>query len=238
MTEMTSGFFVTATDTSAGKTVFSCALLSALARQGLSVAGFKPVAAGAVQTPAGLINEDAEMLRRHSSIALEYGEVNPITLEPPIAPHIAARSAQISLSPDLLAKRHRQLASKADIVISEGAGGWLVPLSETDYMADLAVRIGDPVILVVAMRLGCLNHALLTAESIRARGANFAGWVANRVDPEMPVFEENLESLDARLGVPRLASVPWLDDPDPEHKISRAMTGLNLDLVTRALARA
>jgi dethiobiotin synthetase len=123
-------------------------------------------------------------------------------------------------------------------VISEGAGGWLVPLSETDYMADLAVRIGDPVILVVAMRLGCLNHALLTAESIRARGANFAGWVANRVDPEMPVFEENLESLDARLGVPRLASVPWLDDPDPEHKISRAMTGLNLDLVTRALARA
>jgi dethiobiotin synthetase len=238
MTEMTSGFFVTATDTSAGKTVFSCALLSALARQGLSVAGFKPVAAGAVQTPAGLINEDAEMLRRHSSIALEYGEVNPITLEPPIAPHIAARSAEISLSPDLLAERHRQLASKADIVISEGAGGWLVPLSETDYMADLAVRIGDPVILVVAMRLGCLNHALLTAESIRARGANFAGWVANRVDPEMPVFEENLESLDARLGVPRLASVPWLDDPDPEHKISRAMTGLNLDLITRALARA
>jgi dethiobiotin synthetase len=196
------------------------------------------VAAGAVRTPAGLINEDAEMLRRHSSIALEYGEVNPITLEPPIAPHIAARSAEISLSPDLLAERHRQLASKADIVISEGAGGWLVPLSETDYMADLAVRIGDPVILVVAMRLGCLNHALLTAESIRARGANFAGWVANRVDPEMPVFEENLESLDARLGVPRLASVPWLDDPDPEHKISRAMTGLNLDLVIRALARA
>ncbi|MGD8696973.1 MAG: dethiobiotin synthase [Gammaproteobacteria bacterium] len=238
MTEMASGFFVTATDTSAGKTVFSCALLSALARRGFSVAGFKPVAAGAVQTPVGLRNEDAALLRRHSSISLDYEEINPITLEPPIAPHIAARSAGISLSPDLLAERHRQLAGKADIVISEGAGGWLVPLSETENMADLAVRIGDPVILVVAMRLGCLNHALLTAESIRARGANFAGWVANRVDPEMPVFEENMESLDARLGVPRLATVPWLDEPDPERKISRAIAGLDLDLVTQALARA
>jgi dethiobiotin synthetase len=235
---MTSGVFVTATDTSAGKTVVSCALLSALARRGFSVAGFKPVAAGAAQTPAGLRNEDAVMLRRHSSISLEYEEVNPITLEPPVAPHIAARNAGISLSLDLLAERHRRLARKADIVLSEGAGGWLVPLSGTDYMADLAVRIGDPVILVVAMRLGCLNHALLTAESIRARGANFAGWIANRVDPGMPVFEENIETLDARLAVPLLGTVPWLDEPDPERKISRAVAGLKLDLVTRALARA
>ena len=235
---MAAGFFVTATDTSAGKTVVSCALLSALARRGFSVAGFKPVAAGADQTPAGLRNEDAVLLRRHSSISLEYEEVNPITLEPPIAPHIAARSAGISLSPELLAERHRRLARKADIVISEGAGGWLVPLSETDCMADLAIRIGHPVILVVAMRLGCLNHAILTAESIRARGANFAGWVANIVDAGMPVLKENIETLDARLGAPLLGTVPWLDETDPEGKLARARAGLKLDLVTEALARA
>ncbi len=235
---MAAGLFVTGTDTSAGKTVVSCALLSALAREGFSVAGFKPVAAGADQTPGGLRNEDASLLRRHSSISLEYEEVNPITLEPPIAPHIAARSAGISLSPELLAKRHRQLARKVDIVISEGAGGWLVPLSETDCMADLAIRIGDPVILVVAMRLGCLNHAILTAESIRARGAKFAGWVANIVDPGMPVLEENIETLHARLGTPLLGTVPWLDETDPERNLGRARAGLKLDLIIRALARA
>jgi dethiobiotin synthetase len=235
---MGSGLFITATDTCAGKTLVACALLSALAREGFSVAGFKPVAAGADSTPNGLRNDDALMLRRFSTVRLSYEEVNPVVLAAPIAPHIAARAVGTSISPVVLTDRQRALATKADVVITEGAGGWRVPLDGQTDMSDLAVKIGDPVVLVVGMRLGCLNHALLTAEAIRLRGAKFAGWVANRIDPDMPVFEENLESLDARLEAPRLGVLPWLEKMPREQMVERAIAALDVPAVIGALARA
>jgi dethiobiotin synthetase len=235
---MSAGLFITATDTCAGKTLVGCGLLSALSANGFATAGFKPVAAGADATHEGLRNEDAVMLRRFSSVTLSYDDVNPITLADAIAPHIAAESIGQEISLQMLVERHRRLTAKADVVICEGAGGWLVPLSHSEYMSDLAVKIGHPVVLVVGMRLGCLNHALLTAESVRARGANLAAWVANRIDPDMPAFEENLKSLEARLKVPCAGVVPWLHKIPADERVGRAGAALDLAPVIRAFARA
>jgi len=231
------GLFVTATDTGAGKTLVSCALLSGLAAGGLETAGFKPVAAGARRTPEGLRNEDAELLQRFSSVALDYRETNPVTLEAAIAPHIAAAARGIPISVEDLARQCRCLKDKADVVVTEGAGGWLVPLSGERFMSDLASMIGDPVVMVVGMRLGCLNHALLTEESIRARGSELLGWVANRIDPHMPVFEENLSTLNARLGRPCLGVIPWLGRAPLERRVEMAMAALDLAGISAALAR-
>lgn len=235
---MSSGLFITATDTCAGKTLVACGLLSALSANGFATAGFKPVAAGADPTPEGLRNEDAVLLRRFSSVPLSYEEVNPVTLADAIAPHIAAASIGQDISVQMLIERHRRLARKSDVVISEGAGGWLVPLSAGEYMSDLAMKIGHPVVLVVGMRLGCLNHALLTAESIRARGANFVAWVANRIDPDMPAFQENLKSLEARLEAPCIGVIPWLQEATVEQRVGTAGSALDLAPLIRTFARA
>jgi dethiobiotin synthetase len=230
------GLFVTGTDTDAGKTVVTCALLSLLARRGRSVVGFKPVAAGADRTPGGLRNEDARWLRTFSSIPVEYEDINPFVLESAIAPHIAAQAAGTRLEAGAMLDCRRKLGDKAQVVVTEGAGGWMVPLSPGTDMADLAAAIDDPVILVVGMRLGCLNHALLTAQAIRSRGCLLAGWVANRLDPRMPAYRENLDTLAGRLGCRPLGSVPWLGNAPMERKIELASRGIDGDMLEAALA--
>ena len=207
-------FFVAGTDTDAGKTVVSAGLLAAANRNGLSSMGLKPVAAGCEMTEQGLRNQDALLLQAAASIDLPYEVVNPITFEPPIAPHIAALHEQRVLSADRIAAVCRgALMRPADFAIIEGAGGWRVPLSHRETMAHLPKQLNIPVILVVGMKLGCINHALLTAESIARDGLKVAGWVANRVDPDMACYAENVATLKTMLRAPLLGEVHFLDDP-------------------------
>jgi dethiobiotin synthetase len=212
---MSRGCFVTGTDTGVGKTVIACALLHQLCRQGLKAVGMKPVAAGCERTAQGLINEDVELLRAAGVGPLPREAVNVYAFEPPIAPHIAAQREGTHIDLALIARRFEQLCAQSDAVVVEGAGGFLVPLTEQESFADLAVLLALPVVLVVGMRLGCINHALLTAQAIHDRGLRLAGWVANRVDPGMACFEENVESLRARLDAKLLGVVPFLAPPDP-----------------------
>jgi dethiobiotin synthetase len=204
-------FFVTGTDTGVGKTLVSCALLHTFAAQGLKVAGFKPIAAG---NDADGMNDDAKALLAASNVPLSYAQVNPVCLAQPIAPHIAADLAgmRIELGPILAA--YRTLAAMAHHVVVEGAGGFRVPLNDRQDSADLARELGLGVILVVGMRLGCLNHALLTAEAVAARGLTLAGWVANVRDNTMPMLEENVAALRQRIAAPLLGVVPFLSVPD------------------------
>jgi dethiobiotin synthetase len=206
-------YFVTGTDTGVGKTQVTAALLLAAQAHGLRCLGVKPVAAGCVRTGGRLVNEDALLLQRCASLPAAYAAVNPVALEPAIAPHIAAERAGIVLYAETLAALVRtQAASGAELLLVEGAGGWLVPLNRTETMADLAVALAYPVILVVGMRLGCINHALLTAAAIRAAGLELAGWVANSVGPEMEALADNLLTLETQLPALRLGTVPFLGD--------------------------
>lgn len=204
------GFFVTGTDTGVGKTLVACALLHALADRGLRVVGMKPVAAG--REPDGTYL-DVESLVAASSVAAPRGWVNPYAFDPPIAPHIAAEQAGVRIEPARILTAWRELAEIADVVVVEGVGGFCVPLNESRDAGDLAAELGLPVILVVGLRLGCLNHAILTARAIRIAGLPLAGWVANEVSPNMGKLEENIAALDARLGCPRLGRIPYLSRP-------------------------
>jgi dethiobiotin synthetase len=212
---MTSGVFVTGTDTDAGKTVVAGGLLRALAHAGIKAAGFKPVAAGAEETVAGLRNADALTLQAESRPVPDYERVNPLCFAPPIAPHIAAAEIgrEIRFAPLLAA--WQWLEARYDVVVAEGAGGWRVPLGPDGDMADLARALGQPVVLVVGLRLGCLNHALLSAESIRASGLELAGWIGSAIHPGMARPGENLATLRASLGAPCLGIVPQLAGADP-----------------------
>lgn len=203
--------FVTGTDTGVGKTLVSAALTRALAARGLRVAVMKPVASGSDSTPAGLRNSDALTLMAAANVPAPYEVVNPYCFLPPISPHIAAREAGTTIDLALLRSRFDSLAAASDCVIVEGAGGWLAPISDVAAMADLAAALSLPVLLVVALRLGCLNHALLTRDSLTTRGVGFAGWIANAIDPHFDRAEENLATLTTRLGAPPLARVPFLD---------------------------
>jgi dethiobiotin synthetase len=205
-------FFITGTDTDVGKTLIATGLLAAARAQGLSTAGLKPVAAGCEKTDAGLRNSDALLLQSVTSIALAYEQINPVAFLPAIAPHIAAQLEKRILSADRLAGFCRSSLNQADLTLIEGAGGWKVPLNARETMADLARILRLPVILVVGVRLGCINHALLTAEAIRFDGLPLAGWVANCVAAEMPAQTENIESLQQRIPAPCLGVVPWLAD--------------------------
>jgi len=209
------GFFVTGTDTGVGKSLVSTALLHAYAGLGYRVVGMKPVAAGTEQIDGVWSNEDVRQLRAASNVALdEPGWMNPYLLRTPIAPHIAADRQGVSIELPRIRDAYEHLAARADVVVVEGAGGFKVPLSATRDSADLAVHLGLPIILVVGLRLGCLNHALLTAEAIAARGLKLAGWVANRIDPDMAAAEGNLSSLRLRLGCPLLGEFPHAMPPD------------------------
>lgn len=210
-------YFVTGTDTDAGKTVVTAGLLAAANTRGLTTAAIKPVAAGCEMMPDGLRNADALLLQRTASIALDYDEVNPVAFEPAIAPHIAAAQAGRRLAINQLTGLCRGvLMHRANLTLLEGAGGWRVPLGSHAFLSELPRELGLPVILVVGMRLGCLNHALLTAEAIARDGLQLAGWVANRVDPAMPCYDENVATLRDLFRAPCLGEVPHLPDPQPE----------------------
>ncbi len=212
---MPRGLFITGTDTEVGKTLVACGFLHAYRRAGLRVAGMKPVAAGCYETPDGWKNEDVEALRAAANVDAPMDEVNPYRFVEAIAPHVAAARASVAMDLEVIRERFDSLQQRSDAVVVEGAGGFLVPLGDRDDFSDLAQRLGLPVVLTVGMRLGCINHALLTQEAILARGLEFAGWVANSIDPSMSVFEDNLATLQARLRAPLLGVVPWLYAPDP-----------------------
>lgn len=206
-------YFITGTDTDAGKTVCTAALLHKASEQGLKTLGLKPVAAGCEDHGEGLQNDDALMHIEYSTEKLPYMQINPITLLEPIAPHIAAQRIQKPLSAQRIVGLLRGvlMINKADFICVEGAGGWRVPLNLNETFADVAKELKTPVILVVGMKLGCINHALLTYEAILRDGLEVAGWIANRVDGDMLAYEENLETLKAMIKAPCLGEVPFIE---------------------------
>lgn len=206
-------YFVTGTDTGIGKTLVAAAILRRLREAGVKVAGMKPIAAGAVAGPEGRANEDALLLQAESSTRHPYATINPCLFEPAIAPHIAATEAGVPIDTDRIKAAHVALRASADVVIAEGAGGFLVPLDATRSCAELPALLGMDVILVVGLRLGCLNHALLTAEAVAARGLKLAGWVGNTLAPDFPRREANIATLAARIAAPCIGIVPWMAQP-------------------------
>lgn len=214
---MTKAYFITGTDTGIGKTFATCVLLHRLAARGLRAAAMKPVAAGLDE--AGL-NEDVELLRTAANVSSPRELMNPYALRSPVAPHLAAKEEgrEIHFAPILGACEI--LASQADALLVEGVGGFRVPLGPDGDSADLAVALGLPLILVVGLRLGCINHALLTVEAIAARGLVLAGWVGNCVDPAMARREENIATLEGCIDAPLLGVLPWMEHPDPAAAVS------------------
>jgi len=221
------GFFVTGTDTGVGKTLVACALLHAFAERNLRVVGMKPVAAGAELQDGRLVNDDVKALNQAGNVAAPHELVNPYCFRPPIAPHIAAAEAGIVIELERVMHAYRRLAATADCVVVEGAGGFLVPLSPHRDTSDLAVELGLPLILVVGMRLGCLNHALLTEAAIRSAGLRLAGWVANHIDAQMTRSDENVAVLRTRLHAPLLARIPYGESTDA----TRVARQLRVDLL-------
>lgn len=204
-------YFVTGTDTGVGKTLVCCALLHIFAAQGQRVAGMKPVAAGCDEDER---NEDVKKLHAASNILASFAQVNPYSFIHPVAPHIAARNAGVRIDFSRILAFYHELSARADVVIVEGIGGFKVPLNERQDSADLAQQLGLPVILVVGMRLGCLNHALLTAGAIESCGLKLAGWVANVLDADMPALRDNIAALEQRLAAPLLGVVEYQAQPD------------------------
>jgi dethiobiotin synthetase len=211
---MSLSFFITGTDTGVGKTLVSCALVHAFKARGLRVAGMKPVASGSERTPQGLRNSDALALQQAANVAADYHIINPYCFEPAIAPHLAARQAGVSLELPILQQAYQQLAAKADVVVVEGAGGWRVPLEPDGYLSDFAETLGMAVVLVVGLRLGCINHAVLTAEAIQSGPCRLVGWVGNLIDPGFTPLQENIETLTDRLLAPCLGVLPYVEPPD------------------------
>jgi dethiobiotin synthetase len=209
------GLFVTGTDTGCGKTEISLGLMAALQATGLKVLGMKPVASGCARGPDGLRNDDALRLRMQGSSEAPYGLVNPYAFAPPIAPHIAAGEAGVEIGLPTIEQAYRALAGEADQVIVEGVGGWRVPLGPTLFVSDIPKALGLPVIVVVGLRLGCINHALLTVESIQSTGGVLVGWVGNQIDPTMLSRDANLATLAALIDAPCLGVLPWLETPTP-----------------------
>ncbi|SFN29190.1 dethiobiotin synthetase [Nitrosospira briensis] len=207
---MKPGYFVTGTGTGVGKTLVSCALLHAFSASGKTTVGMKPVAAGCENGKW----QDVELLTVASTMAAPQELVNPYALIPPIAPHIAAGRTDINIDINVIRQACLQLQQIADVMIVEGVGGFLVPLNDHQDSADMAKALGLPVILVVGMQLGCLNHALLTARTVRATGLPLAGWVANCIDPQMLALDENVLALEQRLACPLLGVLPFEQNPD------------------------
>ena len=208
------GVFITGTDTGVGKTVVACALVRALRAWGARVAVMKPVASGAVETPDGLRNADALALMEAAGTAFDaaYADVNPYCFEPPVSPHIAAKEAGIEVDANLIKHKYDALAARSDWVIVEGAGGWFAPINAHQTMADLAWALSIPALMVVGLRLGCLNHAQLTRLGVESQGVTLLGWIANGVDPQMDRSPENLAALERLLGEPPLAVIPYGTD--------------------------
>lgn len=202
------GFFVTGTDTEIGKTWCSLGLIARLQQDGHRVAAMKPVASGCEVTADGLRNDDALKLQAQASVPLAYETVNPFAFQPAIAPHIAAAESNSRITIPRIVDTLRLVSGEADYTVVEGVGGWRVPLNDQQTVAELASAIGLPVVLVVGLRLGCINHALLTAEAIQADGCTLAGWIGNCVEPEMAQQANNVASIEQRLEAPLLGIVP------------------------------
>lgn len=206
------GLFVTGTDTEVGKTVVSVALLAMLKRQGLSTAAMKPVASGAVKINDQFINDDALQLQQAASIDASYAQVNPYVFPEAIAPHIAAAQAGVEIDFKIIKQSFQNLAEQSDFILVEGVGGWLAPLNRQQTVADLALALGLPVLLVVGLRLGCINHALLSARAIEQSGATLRGWIANKVQGDYPCVDENIKTIERRLKAPLLVTLDHFDD--------------------------
>ncbi|MFA5626500.1 MAG: dethiobiotin synthase [Thiohalomonadaceae bacterium] len=209
---MTRGIFITGTDTNVGKTWASLGLMAALQAQGLSVLGMKPIASGCQASIDGLHNNDALLLQQQGSQSIDYHIINPYAYAPAIAPHLAAeqRGERIKLSH--IQHHYQTLAELADVVVVEGAGGWLVPINDQETMADIARQLELEVILVVGLRLGCINHALLSAEAIRNRGIKLTGWLANTMDLRTSKLPQNILAIQQRIKVPLLGVIPYLQE--------------------------
>jgi dethiobiotin synthetase len=202
-------YFVTGTDTEVGKSFIAAAILHKLAQQNLKTLGFKPIAAGCERTPQGLRNEDGLLLQKASSVAVEYELVNPIAFEPPVAPHLAAARVNLPIDTSVLSSTLAALqALEPDVLLVEGAGGWRLPLGQGRYLSQWCEQHDMPVILVVGIKLGCLNHAVLTVEAIERDGLPIAGWVANHHEENMPLRSENIDSLKMLIKAPFLGEVP------------------------------
>ena len=208
------GFFVTGTDTGVGKTLVACGLLAGFAGRGMKAVGMKPVACGVEPGAGGLVNDDVERLIGASNVAAPREHVNPYCFEPPIAPHIAARQAGVTIAFDRIEQSFHALTAQAEVVVVEGVGGFHVPLGPGTDSAQLAARLALPVVMVVGMRLGCLNHALLTERAVAGRGLKLAGWIANHIDPQMAAADDNVRALDERIGAPRIARISFAQLPD------------------------
>jgi len=207
---MHAAYFVVGTDTDVGKTYVSSALLRHFVAQGYQSVGMKPVASGCqMDAQLGLVNADAQALLVSGNMPADMNVLNPYRFLPAIAPHIAAQQAGIAIDMEHILRAYGSLANEAEVVVVEGAGGFLTPISAQQSLADLAEQLAIPIILVVGMRLGCINHALLTVEAIQARGLRLAGWVANSLAPSMPYFEENLSTLQQAIAAPCLSVVSW-----------------------------
>jgi dethiobiotin synthetase len=224
------GIFITGTDTGVGKTVIACALVRALRSEGARVAVMKPVASGAFRTPEGMRNTDALALMEAAGPGSphSYEDVNPYCFEPAISPHIAAKEAGIEVDTSMIRQKYEQLAVGVDWVVVEGAGGWFAPINEHQTMADLDWALSVPALLVVGLKLGCLNHAQLTRLGVESHGVRLAGWVVSGIDRHMTRIEANLETLERLLGEPPLAVVPHL---------SGGTDAIALTEVARALAQ-
>lgn len=206
--------FVTGTDTEIGKTYVTAGLLSALSARGLRTIGLKPVASGCTHTEQGLVNDDALALQTAASVPLTLDQINPHRFAEAVSPHLIAGRQRLQLDVStVMASLQPVLTGKADWMLMEGFGGWRAPLNESERVSDLARIWGAPVLMVVGMRLGCINHAVLTAEAIQADGLRLAGWVANRIDPGMRYVAENVATLREAIDAPFIGDVPYRGDP-------------------------
>lgn len=208
----TRGIFVTGTDTEVGKTFVSIALLDMLRRQGVRTAAMKPVASGAKKINGKYVNDDALQLQQAASIDAPYAQVNPFVFPEAVAPHIAAARAGVEIDFETIKQLFQALAEQSDFILVEGVGGWLAPLNRHQAVADLAIEMALPVLLVVGMRLGCINHALLSARAIEQSGARLMGWIANKVQGSYPRVDENIEAIAQRVDAPLLATLDHLDN--------------------------
>ena len=213
-------FFITGTDTGVGKTWFTVAFMAALKGRGLNVMGMKPIATGAEKIKDRLINEDAKLIMQNCSQKVSYNLINPFVFELPIAPHVAAKHEGVVIELDQITTNYHLLKSMCDVLVVEGVGGWRVPVTNEHSLTDLVSKLNLSVILVVGMRLGCINHAILTAEAINADGINLCGWVSNHLDRVYSNSEETIEALKKRLDCPHIADLRYNSNFDP-NKIAK-----------------
>ena len=209
---MKKGYFITGTDTNAGKTWTTLALMHAFKKQGKSIIGMKPVASGCRLIDGKLKNDDALLIQQHATVNIDYDLINPYAYELPVSPHLAGKDNPVDMS--LLLSRFNQIKSMADIVLVEGAGGWYSPVNDSQDISDLAKALDLPVILTVAIRLGCINHAKLTAQAIRLQGLNLVGWIAVCSDPNIQYPEENIGTISKSIDSHLLGTLPYLERPD------------------------